>query len=47
MTKFCGLWAKAYSFLIDGYSDDDYVKNKIKNKKAKGTNKCIVKRELV
>ena len=40
MTKFCGLRAKANSFLIDGYSDDDYRKNKITNKKDKGTKKC-------
>ena len=40
------LRAKAYSFLIDEYSDDDYEKNKIINKKAKGTKKCIVKREI-
>ena len=33
---------KAYSFLIDGYSDDDYEKNKI-NKKAKGTKKMYSK----
>ena len=46
MTKFCGLKAKAYSFLQNGYSNDDYEKNKI-NKKAKGTKKCIVKRELM
>ena len=32
MTEFCALRAKAYSFLIDGYSDDDYEKNKITNK---------------
>ena len=31
-TEFCALRAKAYSFLIDGYSDDDYEKNKITNK---------------
>ena len=47
MTEFCALRAKAYSFLIDGYSDDDYEKNKIINKKAKGTKKCIVKREII
>ena len=47
MTKFCGLTAKTYSFLIDGYSDNNYEKNKITNKKAKGTKKCIVKRELM
>ena len=42
MTKFCGLRAKAYSFLIDDYSNDDYEKNKI-NKKAKGTKKMYSK----
>ena len=40
-TEFCALRAKAYSFLIDGYSDDDYEKNKIINKKAKGTKKNL------
>ena len=47
MTEFCVLRAKAYSFLIDGYSDDDYEKNKVINKKAKGRKKIIVKRELL
>ena len=47
MTKFCGLTAKAYSFLIDGYSNDDYEKIRITNKKAKGTKNSIVKRELI
>ena len=47
MTEFCALRAKAYSFLIDGYSDNDYEKNKILNKKAKGTKKSVVKRELM
>ena len=47
MTEFCALRAKTYSFLIDDYSDDDYEKNKIINKKAKGTKKCIVKREII
>ena len=47
MTEFCALRAKAYSFLIDGYSDNDYEKNKILNKKAKGTKKFVVKRELM
>ena len=44
MTEFCALRAKTYSFLIDRYDDDDYEKNKIINKKAKGTKKCVVKR---
>ena len=47
MTEFCALRAKTYSFLIDEYTDADYEKNKIINKKAKGTKKCIVKRELM
>ena len=37
MTEFCALRAKAYSYKLD---DDT------ENKKAKGTKKCIVKREL-
>ena len=45
MTKFVALRAKTYSFLIDEYTDDDYEKNKIVNKKAKGTKKCVIKRE--
>ena len=38
MKKFC-------AYLIDCY-DDDYDKNKTINKKAKGTNKCIIKRRI-
>ena len=45
MTKFCALRAKTHSFLIDEYTDDDYEKNKIINKKAEGTKKCVIKRE--
>ena len=44
--EICELRAKAYSFLIDEYSDDGYEKNRIINKKAKGTKKCIVKRKI-
>ena len=44
---FCALREKAYSFLIDDYSNEDYEKNKIINIKAKGTKKCIVKREII
>ena len=47
MTEFCALTAKVYSFLIDEYTDVDYEKNNIVNKKAKGTKKCIIKRELM
>ena len=37
MKEFVGLRAKAYSYLIDGGSED---------KKAEGTKKCVMKREL-
>ena len=47
MTEFVALRAKAYAYLINGYNDDDYDKNKIMNKKAKGTKKCVIKRELI
>ena len=45
MTELVALTAKTYAHLIDGY-DDDYDKNKIINKTAKGTKKCITKREI-
>ena len=45
MEKLCGPRAKIYSFLIDCY-DDDYDRNKIINKKNKGTKKCIIKRRI-
>ena len=45
MTKFVALRAKTYSFLIDEYTDEDYEKNRIVNKKTKGTKKCAVKRK--
>ena len=47
MTKLCALRAKTYSFLIDDFTDDDYEKNRIVNKKGKGTKKCVVKREIL
>ena len=47
MTEFCALRAKAYTFLIDEYTDVDYEKSKIVNKKAEVTKKCIVKREII
>ena len=46
MIKFCGPRAKTYAYLIDDYDDDDYDKNKIINKKAKGTKKCVIKRRI-
>ena len=47
MTKFCALRAKIYSCLIEEYTGEDYEKNRIVNKKAKGTKKCVVKRETL
>ena len=47
MAKFVVLRAKTYSFLTDEYTDEDYEKNKIVNKKAKGTKKCVFKRDLI
>ena len=37
MTKFVGLQAKTYSYLLDDGSDD---------KKAKGTKHCVMKRKI-
>ena len=47
MTEFVALRAKTCAHLINGYNDDEYNKNKIINKKAKGTKKCVIKRELI
>ena len=47
MTKFVVLRAKTSSFLINEYTDEDYEKNRIANKKAKGTRKCVVKRKIL
>ena len=47
MEEFVALSAKTYSYLIDSFNDEHYEKNKIINKKAKGTNKCVIKRELI
>ena len=38
MTKFVGLTAKIYSYLIDDGNED--------KKKAKGSKKCVIKRKL-
>ena len=45
MTKVVPLRPKAYAYLINGYDDDD-EKNKIINKKSKGTKKCVIKQKL-
>ena len=47
MTKFFASRAKTYSFLIDDFTDDYYEKNRIVNKKDKGTKKCVAKREVL
>ena len=47
MEEFCALRAKTYAYLINGYNDDDYDKEKIINKKAKGTKKCVIKCRLM
>ena len=36
MTEFVELRGKTYAYLINGYNDDDYDKNKIISKKSKG-----------
>ena len=46
-TTLCAFRAKTYSFLIDDFTDDDYEKNRIVNKKAKGTKKYVIKREIL
>ena len=46
ITKVVALRAKTYTYLIVGYGDGDYDKNKIINKKAKRTKKCVIKRRL-
>ena len=46
MIEFVALRANTCSYLTDGYNDENYEKNKILNKKAKGTKKSITKREL-
>ena len=43
MEEFCALRAKTYAYLINGYNDDDYDKEKLINKKVKGTKKCVIK----
>ena len=41
MKEFCALKIKTYAYLTNGYNDDDYDKEKIMSKKAKGTKKYI------
>ena len=47
ITEVAALRAKTYIYIIDGYGDDDDEENKIINKTAKGTKKCVIKRKLI
>ena len=48
MTKVVALKPKTNAYIIDGYNDDDnYEENKMINKKAKGTEKCVIKQKLM
>ena len=47
MTEVVALRPKACAYLIEGYDDDDYEKNKIINKKAKGTKRCVIKQNIM
>ena len=47
MEEFCALRAKTYAYLINGYNDDDYDKEKIINKKVNEKRKCVIKRRLM
>ena len=47
MTDVVALRPKTYAYLIDGYDDDNYEKNKVTNKRAKGTKMCIIKQKLM
>ena len=45
MTEVDALRPKTYAYLIDGYDNDYYERNKIINKKAKRTKKCVIKQK--
>ena len=47
MKEFCAIRAKTYAYLINGYNNDDYDSEKIKNKKSKGIKKCVMKRRTI
>ena len=46
MTKFVALRAKTYSLLIDDFTDDDYEKNRIVNKTAKGKKNVFLREKF-
>ena len=45
--EFCTPRAKAYTYLINGYDNCCYDREKIINKKAKETKKCVIKHRLM
>ena len=47
MEVFVGIGAKIYAYLVNGYNNDDYDKEKIKNKKAKGIKQCVIKHKTM
>ena len=47
MTEFVALRAKAYAYLMNGYDNNDYDKNKIINKAKPKKHKCVIKRDLM
>ena len=47
MEVFVGIGTKTYAYLVNGYNNDDYDKEKIKHKKAKAAKKCVIKRRLM
>ena len=46
MSKFCAHRAKTYAFLIDDFTDYDYEKHGVINKKAKGTKKYVIQNQI-
>ena len=46
MSRFSAHRAKTYAFLIDGFTNYDYEKHGVINKKAKGTKKCVIKNKI-
>ena len=45
MTEFCALRAKVYAYLMDDDSEKNKKDKKLKEQKAKGTKKCLMKRQ--
>ena len=47
MSRFSAHRAKTYAFLIDGFTNYDYEKHGVIDKKAKGTKKCVIKNKII